>query len=155
MSVLSEVLPNLFSGMQSITCDKIWENPPYGIRAQCAFLVALVKNRQSSDLSISMSKNLSSNYYRRLRSLVVSYQGEISLYSQAPRSTWSMQLPFTESVAKGNNYLDTARFIEILNVDSPFKLLRHRRRSGTRYRRRSSTAARPLRSFWTAPPKLN
>ena len=36
-----------------------------------------------------------------------------------------MQLPFTESVAKGDNYLDTARFIELLNVDSPFKLLRH------------------------------
>ena len=31
-----------------------------------------------------------------------------------------MQLPFTEPVAKGNNYLDTARFVEILNVDSPF-----------------------------------
>ena len=71
-------------------CDRIWENPPYGINAQfaqCAFLVLLVKNCQSSDFVIYMSKNLSSNCYRRLRRLGVTYQGEISLYLHAPRST--------------------------------------------------------------------
>ena len=71
-------------------CDRIWENPLYGINAQfaqCAFLVPLVRNCRSSDFVIYMSKNLSSNCYRRLRRLVVTYQGEISLYLQAPRST--------------------------------------------------------------------
>ena len=74
----------------SIICDRIWENPPYGINAQfaqCAFLVPLVRNCQSSDFVIYMSKNLSSNCYRCLRRLGVTYQGEISLYLQAPRST--------------------------------------------------------------------
>ena len=64
-------------------CDRIWENPPYGINAQfaqCAFLVPLVRNCQSSDFVIYMSKNLSSSCYRRLRRLGVTYQGEISLY---------------------------------------------------------------------------
>ena len=44
-------------------CDRIWENPPYGINvqfAQCTFLVPRVKNCQSSDFVIYMSKNLSS-----------------------------------------------------------------------------------------------
>ena len=70
-------------------CDQIWQNSPYGIRArfaQCAFLVAQVKNCLSSDFVISMSKNLSSNRYCRLQRLVLSYKDKISLYSQAPRS---------------------------------------------------------------------
>ena len=33
-----------------------------------------------------------------------------------------MQLPFTESVAKGDNYLDTARFIELLNDLSFYRI---------------------------------
>ena len=79
--------------MSVIIGDRIWENPPYGINAQfaqCAFLVPLVRNCQSSDFVIYMSKNLSSNCYRRLRRLVITYQGEISLYLQAPRSTVAM-----------------------------------------------------------------
>ena len=50
------------------------------------------------------------------------------------RLTQSVQLPCTEPVAMGVNWnsrtraiLDTARFIELLNTDSPFQLLRHRR----------------------------
>ena len=57
--------------------SQIWENPPYGINAQftqCAFLV-------SPDFVISMSKNPSSNSYRHLRRLVVSYKGEIAFIS--------------------------------------------------------------------------
>ena len=60
----------------STKCDRIWENPPYGINAQfaqCAFLVPRVKNCQSSDFVIYMSKNLSTNCYRRLRRLGVTY----------------------------------------------------------------------------------
>ena len=52
--------------------------------AQCAFLVPGVKNCQSPDFVISMSNNPSSNCYRRLRRLVVSYKSEISLYFDLP-----------------------------------------------------------------------
>ena len=51
-------------------CDRIWENPPYGIRArlaQCAFLVAQVEICQSPDFVIYMSNNPSSNCCRLLR----------------------------------------------------------------------------------------
>ena len=68
-------------------CDWIRENPPYGINvqfAQCAFLVPKVKICQSPDFVVSMSKNPSFNYYRRLRRLVVSYKGEISLHFDLP-----------------------------------------------------------------------
>ena len=57
-------------------CDRLWEHPAYGINAQvaqCAFLVAQVKNCQTSDFVISMSNNPSTNCYRRLRRLNVSY----------------------------------------------------------------------------------
>ena len=55
-------------------CDRIWENPPYGIRAQfaqCAFLVAKVEICQSPDFVIYVSNNPSSNCCRRLWRLVV------------------------------------------------------------------------------------
>ena len=55
----------------------------------------------------------------------------------------SGQLPYTEPVAKDDNlqseyvgYLDTASLIDLLNVDSSYKLLRRRRRSSSRNRRR-------------------
>ena len=57
-------------------CDRLRENPAYGINAQvaqCAFLVPQVKNCQTSDFVISMSNNPSTNCYRRLRRLKVSY----------------------------------------------------------------------------------
>ena len=80
-----------------------------------------------SSFAIFMSKNLSTNYSRSLRRVNISYQDEISLYLQAPRSTESVQLLYTEPVAKGINWnsrsraiLDTARFVESLNVDSPY-----------------------------------
>ena len=62
-------------------------NPPYVILtrfAQCAFLVAQVQICQSPDFVISMSNNPSSNCSRRLRRLVVSYKGEISLHFDPP-----------------------------------------------------------------------
>ena len=48
--------------VSNLVCDRIWENPAYGINAQftqCAFLVCQVKNYGSPDFVISMSKNLS------------------------------------------------------------------------------------------------
>ena len=82
-------------------CDRLRENPAYGIIAQiaqCAFIVHQVQNCQSPAFVIFMSKNLSSNCYRRLRRLGVSYQGEISLFFYSPldlpsltaASTWSL-----------------------------------------------------------------
>ncbi len=111
-------------------CDRICENPACRENAQVAqraFLVPRVENCQSPVFVIFMSKNHSTNYCRSLRRVNISYQGEISLYLQAPRSTQSVHLPYTEPVAKGVNWnsrsraiLDTARFVESLNVDSPF-----------------------------------
>ncbi len=71
-------------------CDRICKNPACRENAQvaqCAFLVPQVKNCQSPVFVIFMSKNLSTNYCRSLQRVNVSYQGEISLYLQAPRST--------------------------------------------------------------------
>ena len=70
-----------------IICDRIWENPPYGICArfvQCAFLVAKVKICQSPDFVIYVSNNPSSNCCRHLRRLIVLYKGEISLHFDPP-----------------------------------------------------------------------
>ena len=42
------------SANKLIICDRIWENPPYGIQArfaQCVFLVAQVEICQSSDFT--------------------------------------------------------------------------------------------------------
>ncbi len=74
----------------SIICDRICENPACRENAQvaqCAFLVPQVENGQCPVFVIFMSKNLSTNYCRSLRRVNISYQGEISLYLQAPRST--------------------------------------------------------------------
>ena len=71
-------------------CDRLRENPAYGINAQvaqCAFLVPRVKNCQNSDFVISMSNNPSTNCYRWLRRLNVSFKGEISRDLQAFRTT--------------------------------------------------------------------
>ena len=68
-------------------CDRISENPPYEINVQyvqCMFLVPQVKICQSPDSVIPMSKNPSSNSYRRLWRLVVSYKAEISLHFDLP-----------------------------------------------------------------------
>ena len=73
-----------------IICDRLRENPAYGINAQvaqCAFLVPRVKNCQTSDFVISMSNNPSTNCYRWLRRLNVSFKGEISRDLQAFRTT--------------------------------------------------------------------
>ena len=71
-------------------CDRLRENPAYGINAQvaqCAFLVPRVKNCQTSDFVISMSNNPSTNCYRWLRRLNVSFNGEISRDLQTFRTT--------------------------------------------------------------------
>ena len=68
-------------------CDRLWENPAYGICAQfaqCTFLVPQVKNYESPNFVTSVSKNPFSNYYRRLWRLAVSYKGEISLHFDLP-----------------------------------------------------------------------
>ena len=97
--------------------------PPYGIRmrfAQCVFLVAQIKICQSPDFVIYMSNNPSSNCYRLLRRLVVLYEGEISLYFDPPsRHSHRTRSPLLWAVIR-ILYLDTARFIELLYVSSPF-----------------------------------
>ena len=104
-------------------CDRIWENPPYGIRArfaQCAFLVAQVQICQSPDFVIYMSNNPSSNCCRLLRRLVVLYEGEISLHFDPPsRHSHCTRSPLLWAIIR-ILYLDTARFINPLYVRSPF-----------------------------------
>ena len=76
--------------LYKIICDRLRENPAYGINAQvaqCAFLVPRVKNCPTSDFVISMSNNPSTNCYRWLRRLNVSFKGEISRDLQAFRTT--------------------------------------------------------------------
>ena len=82
-----------------IICDRLRENPAYGIRAlfaQYAFLVAQVEICQSPDFVIYMSNNPSSNCCRLLRRLVMLYEGEISLHFDPPSR-------HTEPVAMGAN----------------------------------------------------
>ena len=102
------------------------ENPPYGIRArfaQCVFLVAQVEMFQSPDFVTYMSNNPSSNCCRLLRRLAVLYEGEISLHFDSPsrhsRRTRSLLLWAVIRIL----YLETARFIDLLYVRSPFSFL--------------------------------
>ena len=133
--------------------DRIWENPPYGIRArfaQSAFLVAQVEICQSPDFVIYMSNNPSSNCCRLLQRLVVPYEGEISLHFDPPsRHSRRTRSPLLWAVIR-ILYLETARFIDLLYVRSPFG---HLRTITCRYQQRISTLVRSLRSFRTAPPR--
>ena len=87
--------------------DRLRENPAYRIGAQlaqCVFLVLF--GRELSKVQIL-------SYLRKMALLTVTvvyggyigegYQGEISLYLQAPPSTMSGHLPYTEPVAKDDN----------------------------------------------------
>ena len=104
-------------------CDRLRENPAYGIRAlfaQCAFLVAQLEISQSPDFVIYMSNNPSSNCCRLLRRLVVLYEGEISLHFDPPsRHSHRTRSPLLWAVIR-ILYLGTARFIDLLYVRSPF-----------------------------------
>ena len=104
----------------NVICDRLWENPAYGIRAlfaQCAFLVAQLEICQSPDFVIYMSNNPSSNCCRLLRRLVVLYEGEISLHFDPPsQHSHRTRSPLLWAVIN----LDTARFIDLLYVRSPF-----------------------------------
>ena len=100
----------------ALICDRIWKNPPYGIRArfaQCAFLVAQVLICQSPGFVIYMSNNPSSNCCRLLRRLVVLHFDPPSRHSHRTRS------PLLWAVIR-ILYLDTARFINLLYVRLPF-----------------------------------
>ena len=129
---------------------RIWENPPYGIRASSS-------GRNLSKVQILsyyiMSNNPFSNCCHLLRRLVVLYEGEISLHFDPPsrhsRRTWSPLLWALIRIL----CLDTARFIELLYVCSPFLLLGHLRTTGCRCQQQNSTLAQSLRSFRTAPPR--
>ena len=105
----------------TIICDRIWENPPYGIRAQfaqSAFLVAQAEICQSPDFVIYMSNTPSSNCCRLLRRLVVLYEGEISLHFDPPsRYSRRTRSPLLWALIR-ILYLDTAKFIELLYVCS-------------------------------------
>ena len=111
-----------FKNNTCIICDRIWENPPYGIHtrfAQCAFLVAQVQICRSPDFVIYMSNN-PSNCCRLLRRLVVLYEDEISLHLDPPsRQSQRTRSPLLWAVIR-ILYLDTARFIDLLYVRSPF-----------------------------------
>ena len=89
---------------------------PRAIRA----IVAQVEICQSPDFVIYMSNNPSSNCCRRLRRLVDLYKGEMSLHFDPPSrpscQVWSPLLWVLIRIL----YLDTARFIELLYIRSPF-----------------------------------
>ena len=119
------VTPGCLATKPSI-CDRIWENPPYGIRtpfAQCAFLVAQVEICQSSDFVIYMSNNPSSNCCRLLRRLVVLYEGEISLHFDQPSQPSCRTRSLLLWAILGILYLNTARFMKLLYVRSLFSFL--------------------------------
>ena len=103
-------------------CDRLRENPAYGIRVlfvQYAFLVAQVEICQSPDFVIYMSNN-PPNCCRLLRRLVVLYKGEISLHFDPPsRHSRRTRSPLLWALIR-ILYLDTARFIDLLYVRSPF-----------------------------------
>ena len=93
------------------------------VRYSCnvrAFSVPQVEKCQSPVFVIFMSKNHSSNLRRHLRRLTVSYKGEIRLHFD-PHSLYSCRTrsPLLWALIR-ILYLDTARFIELLYVRSPF-----------------------------------
>ena len=103
-----------------IVCDY---NPPYGICmrfALCAFLVAQVQICRSPDFVIYMLNDPSSNCCRLLRRLVVLYEGEISHHLDPPsRHSHRTRSALLWALIR-ILYLDTARFIDLLYVRSPF-----------------------------------
>ena len=124
------------------------ENLAYGIRilfTQCTFQYLRSKN-VSLVFVVFVSKNLSANLRCRLRRLIVSSKGEISLQFDLP-SLYSYHT-LIRIPAPG-----LSRFIQLLYVPSPFKLLRYRRTISRCYQWWNSTLARSLRSFRTAPPR--
>ena len=97
-------------------------NPPYGVWArfvQCVYLVAQVEICRSPDFVIYISNN-PSNCCRLIRRLVVLYEGEISLHFDPPsRHSHRTRSPLLWVLIR-ILYLDTARFIELLYIRSPF-----------------------------------
>ena len=94
--------------------------------AQCTFLLAQVKIYQSPDFVIYMSNN-PSNYCRLLRRLIMLYEGEISLhFDPSSRHSRRTRSPLLWAVIR-ILYLETARFIDVLYVRSPFYLIGHLR----------------------------
>ena len=87
---------------------------------EATFLVAEVEICQSPDFVIYMSNNPSSNCCCLLRTLVVLYEGEISLHFDPPsRHSPRTRSPLLWAVIR-ILYLDTARFIHLLYIHSPF-----------------------------------
>ena len=95
----------------------VWD--PRAIRAM-RVLVAQVEICQSPDIVVYMSNKPSSNCCHLQWRLVVLYEGEISLHFDPP--SWHSQRtrsPLLWALIR-ILYLDTARFIELLYVRSPF-----------------------------------
>ena len=111
--------------------------------AQCVFLVPQVENSQIPVFVIFMSKNLSTNLCHHLWRVNLSYQGEISLRFDLP-SLYSCctQNPLPRTLIRIPVH-GLSRFVELLYVHSPFKLLRHQR-SGSCYQQQSLRLARPF-----------
>ena len=111
------------TGYTIIICDRIWENPAYrenAQAAQCAFLVPQIKKCQSRVFVIFISKNLSINLCHHLRRVNVSYQGKISLHFDLPSLYGSCtRSPLLWALIR-ILYLDTAKFIKLLYIRSPF-----------------------------------
>ena len=83
-------------------------------------VVPQLKKCQSRVFVIFISKNLSTNLCHHLRRVNVRYQGEISLHFDLPRLYGSRtRSPLLWAVIR-ILYLDTARFIKLLYVRSPF-----------------------------------
>ena len=122
--IIADLILAVLYGIAIHICDRIWENPPYGIRArfaQCASIVAQVEICESPDFVIYISNNPSSNRCRLLRRLVVVlYEGEISLhFDPSSRHSHRTRSPLLWAVIRFL-YLDTARFIDLLYVRLPF-----------------------------------
>ena len=106
-------------------CDRIWENPAYRKNSQavqCAILVPQLKKCQSRVFVIFISKNLS-NLCHHLRRVNISYQGEISLHFDLPSLYGSCTRSPLLWAQIRIFYLDTAGFIKLLYVHSPFSFL--------------------------------
>ena len=125
-----------------IIYDHLQENLAYGIRAVRVFSSSSLKMSKLSFCHIHAKEPFSTYLCRCLWRLTVSYKGEINLHFDLPNLySCHTRSPLLWTLIR-ILYLDTARFIELLQVRSPFKLLGYRRIIGCRCGRRNSTHAR-------------
>ena len=103
---------------------------------QYAFLVAKVKNCRSPNFVTSMSKNPFNGCHCLWR-LIVSYKGKVSLFNLCSLYSCCAWSPLLKAIIRIRVHRQSrciARFVELLNIDSPVLLLSHRRRNSSDYR---------------------